>query len=70
MSEFDSVDIPITVNPEMAGDIADELEATGSVTLQVKENNAPSLVEQIRWQIENEQILTEITDDYKDNDSA
>ena len=60
----DQVDIPITVPPEMAEEMADELERTGSIHINVTNGNAPSLVEQIRWQLEEGQPVTELVDEY------
>ena len=58
------VDIPVTVPPEMAAEMAQELENSGSITIEVTRGNCPDIVEQINWQIENERPLTEIVEDY------
>ena len=63
-SDIEQVDIPITVPPEMAEEMADELERTGSIHINVTNGNAPSLVEQIRWQLEEDQMITELVDAY------
>jgi hypothetical protein len=67
----EQVDIPITVPPKTARAIADDLEESGKVTLDVYRSEVPDLVEQIRWQLENGQELLEFADEYRieeDND--
>jgi len=58
------VDIPITVPKETAKEMADDLEETGRISIEVTEGNAPSLAEQIRSQLDNNQQLLEFTEDY------
>ena len=58
------IDIPITVPKETAKEMADELDETGNISIEVVERNAPSLSEQIRWQLDNHQQLLEFTEDY------
>jgi len=69
MSDADpafTVDIPVVVTPDMAEDIRDDLEQKGRVSIEVRTANAPDVVEQIEWQLENEQPLLEFTEDYDD----
>ena len=58
------VDIPVTVPPEMAAEMAQELEKSGSITIEVTRGNCPDIVEQINWQLENERPLTKIVGEY------
>lgn len=62
--EVEKIDIPIEVPKEMAEEMAEELDETGSISINVTERNAPSLTDQIRWQLENGQQLLEFTEDY------
>jgi hypothetical protein len=62
--EVEKVDIPIEVPKEMAEEMAEELDETGSIHINVTERNAPSLTEQIRWQLENDQQLLQFVEDY------
>lgn len=67
MSDFE-VDIPVTVSPEMAEDMAADLEERGRVTLTISRSDAPDIVNQIRWQLANEQPALEFVEDYGGND--
>lgn len=58
------VDIPVTVPPEMASEMAQELEDSGSIVIEVTRGNCPDIIEQINWQLENERPLTEIAEEY------
>ena len=58
------VDIPVTAPPEMAEKMVQELEDSGSITIEVTRGNCPDIVDQINWQIENERPLMEVVEDY------
>ena len=58
------IDIPITVPKETAKEMADDLDETGNISIEVVERNAPSLSEQIRWQLGNDTQLIEFVEDY------
>lgn len=73
MSEQDKaglhqVDVPVTVPPEMAEDMVEDLEEKGRITVQITQWNAPDIVEQLRWQLENDQPLLEFTEDHRDDE--
>ena len=60
----DAVDIPVTVPPEVAEDMADDLEQQGYIDLRIKKADAPNIVEQIRWQLENGKAALRFVEDY------
>lgn len=64
MTGEQQVDIPITVSPDVAEEIVEDLEENGRITMAVSTSDAPEIVEQIRWQLDNEQPLLTFTEDY------
>ena len=68
MSDFNRVDIPVVVTPEMAANMVDDLKEKGKINIELRTSQAPNIVEQIEWQLENEQMLCELTDDYSSDE--
>ncbi|AEH39479.1 hypothetical protein [Halopiger xanaduensis] len=58
------VDIPVTVPPAVAEEIVADLAEDGRVSITIRTSNAPNIVEQIEWQLENDKPLLEFTEDY------
>ena len=67
MSEIEKVDIPLTVPKETAEAMVQDLKETGSIDLTVRETNCPSLIEQIEWQLENNEHLLKFVEKYNQN---
>lgn len=59
-----AVDLPVTVGIGAALDMADDLDQEGSVTLEIRADDAPELADELRWQVDNEQRITEYVEDY------
>lgn len=66
-SESLKVDIPVTVPRDMAEDILDDLRENGRVKIFVTTQDAPSITDQIEWQLENDQNALEFVEDYDGN---
>lgn len=61
---FEKVDVPVVVPPEMAEDMVDDLEETGSINVTITTDHSPHIIDQLRWQLENEQNALEFVGGY------
>lgn len=65
MSE--DVDVPVTVSEDVAAAILEDLEAGETVRLELRPDDVPKIPDQLRWQLEHGEPVTELRDAYTDD---